>query len=111
MKGVYGKCKLENPCESFCLEKAWHEQFLDTVSRQRAARRVRCDTPKAKRESASRCSRFPRAVSDSCCAAAKVEQISAQTRSSGGVVSPVQRLSTNAQQECPHCPQSMLQQY
>ncbi len=26
--GVHGKCKLENPCESFCLKKAWHAQFL-----------------------------------------------------------------------------------
>jgi hypothetical protein len=28
MMGVHGKCKLENPCESFCLQKAWHAQFL-----------------------------------------------------------------------------------
>jgi hypothetical protein len=28
MMEVHGKCKLENPCESFCLQKAWHAQFL-----------------------------------------------------------------------------------
>jgi hypothetical protein len=26
--GAHGKSKLENPCESFCLQKAWHAQFL-----------------------------------------------------------------------------------
>src|SRR5271166_390081 len=59
MMEVHGKCKLENPCESFYLQKARHAQFL----RKRTAHRVRCDAPNAKRESASRCSRFHGAVS------------------------------------------------
>jgi hypothetical protein len=28
MKGVHGKCKLETHAKSFCLQKAWHAQFL-----------------------------------------------------------------------------------
>ncbi len=39
--GVYGKCKLENPCESFCLQKAWNAQFI-----RREPRIVRAATPK-----------------------------------------------------------------
>src|SRR5664280_1506384 len=36
MMGVHGKCKLENPCESFCLQKAWHAQFLRKEPRLRS---------------------------------------------------------------------------
>jgi hypothetical protein len=39
MKGVHGNCKLENPCESFCLKKAWHAQFF---ARRRASCALRC---------------------------------------------------------------------
>jgi len=28
MMEVHGKCKLENPCKSFCLQKVWHAQVL-----------------------------------------------------------------------------------
>src|ERR1022692_3568464 len=36
MMEVHGKCKLENPCESFCLQKAWHAQFLRKEPRLRS---------------------------------------------------------------------------
>ena len=46
----------QKPCESFCLRKGWHAQFL-----HKELRIVCTATPQMpKRESASRCSRSPR---------------------------------------------------